>query len=204
MNRKTIILFLLCFGFELLHGQNKYIGCGFDLGFKSLYQEGGLLVSTRFLKIDLHLGYSKGRFNGNGISTGMRYSFIDAKYQPFVGLAYSRNYGHKFLYSDGLDSAVFKIKVNNFFYGELGIVRKINLTKAPERPNRQDIMLLVFSFSYRYSPVECKPIYIEGYSPLQYDKYLTTRIGNGFGGSFSVIILLDKSKNSKEKENLNN
>jgi hypothetical protein len=200
--KKLLPIILFCILADTLHGQSRSLGLGFNLGFKSIYQEGGFVLYSRFHKqLDLHFGYSASRVNGKGISTGIRFAFFDANYQPFIGAAFSRNYGNEFFYISQNDSLRVKVRANNFFYGEIGINRRMNLYKEPADSKAQNVMLISLNFSYRYTPVKTKLAYVDGNADLLNDKYFNTRVGSGFGGSITVVVLMDMSKDIKSESN---
>lgn len=195
MKKKHVIFSVLIFLNISIFSQRPLIGFSFCGGYKSNYQEQGVFLQARFIeKIDFHLGYSNGKFNGIGYSGGIKYLFLKKKFQPFIGGSYSRNFGNILKTKYQNLEAKYKIATNDFIYAEGGICLK-HLPIAPEN-NFDFVFLLSVSINYRYSLSGINVSYVEGdYSP-EAQKIIFNRAGNGIGGQISIGFLIGKKKGS--------
>lgn len=196
---KSNLVFCSILSFLLINNnsiaQKKLIGVEFNCGYRSIYHGAGVGINYRiYNRLDLILGYCGGTFNGIGYTSGFRYVICNKSWQPYIGAHYSKTFGKSFFLIDGENKTHYKINNVEFYYGDLGIMKKVIPKDPPPKINA--IFLFSLNLSYRYTSYTNKLIYLDGHKPYIYEDKFNKRIGNGIGISFSWIILLSKKTDS--------
>jgi len=190
-----VLLFLL-----MSHtGFSQKIQYGFEgsKGYKSICQEASLGLYARFFKrIDVHFAWCEGKFNGNGITTGTKFILLKKKLQPYIGLGYTYGVGKPdkgTIYQE--HKGVYKIWPNSLYCYDAGLIWDHKLYDDPESIF-DGHFLIKLSCTYRTPVNAIKTEFIEGDYLAESEKALQQRLGKGFGGCLSLIVLLNTKKKS--------
>lgn len=187
---RSLLLSLVLIGCQLANAQRIQLGGIAAVGSKSVYNEWGIGPLARFGNhVEVNLGFSYGRYNGVGFTTGLTYHVLKTRLSPFVGIEYSKSHGigNITLHYNSYSSEI-RIGTCEFLVPKVGLtlkVREENMIGSGEGfwtfcvSNRQ--------ITYSSSPVR----FLDANMPADEQNYFKQRVGSGWGFFIGYTLLFD-------------
>lgn len=187
---------LCCLVNDFSFAQNSLqFGCGFNIGYKSTFQEGGMFATLKLSdKVLTNVGFNKGRYLGYGLGSEVIIPLLRKEFYPFIGCAFSYNFGTDFDLGNSNELTFYRVESNFFIIPEVGVTKKIK-TSPDENNPLLDIESCLISVHINYSSASNKTrlVYLSGDIPNSQEGIINDRISNGIGVSISFIVIFSKN-----------